>query len=75
MPILQWYFEVEHPDSGVRFDLPPGPEPSRCEAATQEPIQKTEPREEDPSTVQQVVRKPLPTVSDEPPPTTSALEI
>jgi formylglycine-generating enzyme required for sulfatase activity len=27
MRILEWYFEVEHPESGLRLDLPPEPRP------------------------------------------------
>src|SRR3954451_14378674 len=29
MPILEWYFETEHPDAGVRLDLSPRPETVR----------------------------------------------
>ena len=31
MPILEWYFEVERPEAGVRLDLPHEPEPTRAD--------------------------------------------
>ena len=31
IPILEWYFEVERPEAGVRLDLPHEPHPKRTE--------------------------------------------
>ena len=34
LPILEWYFEVEHPEAGLRLDLAPEPQPARTKSGS-----------------------------------------